>query len=143
MTQRKIYLAAQYERLEEMKKIRDLLVENGHAVTSRWIDQLHGQEEALGMKELTEYPSRGQKYALIDMQDISDADTMVVFTSGNGGGRGGYHTEFGMALASMKRIVIVGPRENVFHTAAFIRQYSTVDDFIAAVTDDDNYFWRS
>jgi hypothetical protein len=112
----KIYLAAQYERIEEMRVIRDILVEGGHTVTSRWIDQTAGQEEALGQVELTAEPQRGRNYALIDIDDILTADWVVVFTSGNGGGRGGYHTELGYALGVQKKVIVVGPRENVFHT---------------------------
>ena len=40
---------------------------------------------------------------------------MIVF-SGVPSTSGGLHAEFGMALALRKRLILVGPRENIFHT---------------------------
>src|SRR5262249_15597475 len=101
-----LYLAAHYERAAEMRGIRDILTDLGYRVTSRWIDQKE-QDEALGEKELTENPEQGTRFALIDIDDITAADTMVHFT---GAGRGGRHTEFGIAIAMNMTLVIVGAR---------------------------------
>ena len=45
------------------------------------------------------------------------ADTVIIFTEIPNTilATGGRHVEFGLALAQGKRVIIVGPRENVFH----------------------------
>ena len=45
------------------------------------------------------------------------ADAVIVFTEMPNSvlATGGSHVEFGLALAQGKRVIVVGPRENVFH----------------------------
>ena len=37
--------------------------------------------------------------------------------------RGGRHVEFGLAVADEKRIILVGPRENVFHFLPVVENF--------------------
>jgi hypothetical protein len=121
-----IYLAARYSRHPEMRELRDMLHDQGHTVTSRWID-LHKDEnsvEPLGPHEssataerLNEDPDSCRPFALHDLDDIETADVVVSFT-GIAGGKGGRHVEFGYGFARGKTMVIVGPNENIFHTLA-------------------------
>jgi hypothetical protein len=122
----RVYLAAQYERHPEMRHYREMLDKLGIKVTSRWIDAHGGQlTEALGEAELNADPNRGIPFALIDIEDIHAADTMISFT---GAGRGGRHVEFGIAWANNKRLILVGSREHVFHTLPGVHCYP---DFIS------------
>lgn len=110
----KIYLAAAYERNEEMRGVRDVLEAMGHTVTARWVDQHEGEvPEAIGADSLAADPAAHYRYALIDLEDLREAETVISFTGAPG--RGGHHTEFGAALALEKQLILVGPRENVFH----------------------------
>jgi len=120
----KIYLAARYSRNDEMRGVRDVLQALGHEVTSRWIDQ-HGGNllESFVAEKLNAQPDECAKYARVDLEDLEAADTVISFTSAGGGGKGGRHVEFGLALGLGKRLVIVGPRENVFHTLPAIEWY--------------------
>lgn len=45
--------------------------------------------------------------------------------------RGGRHVEFGMALALGKRVIVVGPRENVFHLLPEVEVHVNWNDFVA------------
>ena len=121
---RTIYLAARYSRNEEMRGVRDVLQALGYEVTSRWIDQ-HGGNllESIVAEKLNADPAECSKYAAVDVDDLTRADTVVSFTSADGGGKGGRHIEFGLALGLGKRLVIVGPRENVFHTLPQVEWY--------------------
>ena len=121
----KIYLAARYSRNDEMRGVRDVLQTLfGHEVTSRWIDQ-HGGNllESFVAGQLNDDPEGCAKYAQIDIDDLKAADVVVSFTSKDGGGKGGRHVEYGLALGLGKRLVIVGPRENVFHTLPNVDWY--------------------
>jgi hypothetical protein len=132
MTTPRIYLAARYSRNAEMRDCARQLEELGYVVTSRWIHKHGGSpEESLGAEELTHSPEEGLPFALADLEDIEYADILILFTEENGGGKGGRHTEFGYALARRKRIIIVGPRENVFHTLPGIQWHPNWDHFIS------------
>lgn len=97
----KVYLAADYARKNEIREVAAKLRALGIEVTSRWLDT----------------PDDGIPWsaeAKVDVEDVQDAHTLVSFTTGELA-RGGRHAEFGMAVALGKGLVIVGPREHVFH----------------------------
>lgn len=107
----KIYLCARYSRLDELQQYAALLRAEGHLVTSRW----HA-----GGHELSDVATDTDRarLAMEDAGDLALADTVIAFTEAPdspGRNRGGRHVEFGIALEQRKRIIIVGPRENVFH----------------------------
>jgi hypothetical protein len=131
----KIYLAARYSRNDEMRGVRDVLQAFGHEVTSRWIDQ-HGGNllESIVAEKLNAEPGDCSKYALIDIADLEAAEVVISFTSAEGGGKGGRHIEFGLALGLGKRLVVVGPRENVFHTLPQVEWYPDWPRFVMAWT---------
>lgn len=117
MTGKRIYLAARYSRHPEMRGVRDVLEALGCEVTSRWID-MHGGvlTQSIGPGRLNADPERACPFAEADLDDLRLADTVISFTSADGGGKGGRHVEFGVAVGLGKRLVLVGPREHVFHT---------------------------
>lgn len=122
---RKIYLAARFSRNDEMRGVRDVLQALGYEVTSRWIEDRGGKygQGSFTPGQLNSDREYCAKVAGRDLEDIEAADTMISFTSPDGGGKGGRHVEFGLALGLGKHLVIVGPRENVFHTMLNIEWY--------------------
>jgi hypothetical protein len=129
----KIYLAATYSRNAEMRGIRDQLEALGHEVTSRWIDQHGGNvPESIVAEKLNASPVECYPYAEADVTDLKVADTVILFTSADGGGQGGRHVEFGLAIGLGKRLIIVGPRENVFHTLPQVEWYPDPASLLAA-----------
>ena len=118
----KIYLAARYDRRWEMLGVAASLERNGHNVTSHWIEGGRGDDPAI-------VP------AVEDLIDLAGADCLVSFTEEPArnvpwAARGGRHVEFGVALATGKRICLVGPRENIFHHLLSVEAYATVADLI-------------
>jgi len=125
-----VYLAARYSRNAEMRAYRDQLVGLGIIVSSRWIDQHGGNVlESFVAEKLNNDPEYCAKYALVDLDDMAAADTIISFTNTNGGGKGGRHWEAGWAYAARKPQIIIGPREHVFHTLPGIRHFDTWDRF--------------
>lgn len=131
----KVYLAARYSRHPEMRSIRESLgADFGIQVTSHWLDT-DAQQAVEGAKNedgsaasftpefLQQYPERCYHLAAQDLRDIDAADT-IIFFSGSGR-KGGMHVEFGYAYARDKRMIVVGDRENVFHTLPSITVYPT------------------
>lgn len=124
----KIYLAARYSRNDEMRGVRDVLTVHGFEITSRWID-LHpdvvGDFSASFTTEmLNTRPAECAPLGQHDLDDIDRADWVVSFT-GQGGAKGGRHVEFGYGLARGKRMIVVGPCENVFHTLAGVDRFAS------------------
>lgn len=107
----RIYLAARYSQHPELKILRSHLESQGHIITSSWLD-IGGKSFTL--EELENEPDRCSIRAEADFQDIRDADCLIFVSSE--GGKGGRHVEYGIALGLGKRIIILGHRENVFHT---------------------------
>jgi hypothetical protein len=129
---RSYYFAARYSRHPELRGYRDELraAMPTTSVTSRWIDPLPGDEEDCSTDVLAFEPERVWKYAEADCADIAAAETFVSFTGPVG--RGGRHIEHGYAMALGKRIVIVGPRENVFHAQPGVEVFESWPEFLAA-----------
>lgn len=114
----KAYLAARYSRRAEMEVHAGRLKEAGFEITSRWV---YGAEDHLGLDE--------EGIALMDLEDVDSADAVISFTEPRGEYTrgGGRHVEFGYGLARGKRLIIVGGKENVFHSYPGIEFYPDVD----------------
>lgn len=107
----RIYLAARYSRHTEMHGVATKLEALGHSITSRWTLGNHQCND----DQLTLQPEIGVRFAQEDIEDIAQADTLVLFTDPvRTPTRGGKQVELGIALATRMRVIIVGLPENVF-----------------------------
>lgn len=113
-----IYLAARYDRREEMERYANLLQEDGHEVVSTWV---YGGEEGLSNEDIAE----------LDYTDVSRANLVVGFTDPYGSlNKGGArHFELGLGYALGAACYIVGEREIVFHHLPEIEQFNTFEEF--------------
>jgi hypothetical protein len=127
----RIYVAAAFQRQDEMRGVRDVLQALGHEVTSRWLDETATGPE--GLSSLPD-PAVGAPYALVDIEDLAAADTVISFTYEADSGRGGRHVEFGLAIAYGKRIILVGPRQHVFHCLPQVEHYVDWPRLVMAVS---------
>jgi hypothetical protein len=109
-----VYLAANYERRLEVSGYAKQLREDGHIVTSRW---LTGE----GEKHTT------PRCAEQDLGDLILAECLVNFTTGEPS-HGGRQVAFGFGIALDHRLVLVGPREHVFHHLQGVEQYNTFEE---------------
>ena len=135
------YFAGRYSRHAELAGYRAQLQLIPDAfVTSRWIDCHDGELEASYTPEaLNAHPSDCWKHGQADMDDLVIADAIVSFTGDGGGGKGGRHIEHGIALAISARragdewpfrLIVVGPRENIFHCHPATEVYADFGDFL-------------
>lgn len=109
----KVYLAARYSRRDELRSFRAVLIGGGFEVTSRWLGE--GTPLDHKMSDLSEEYQRVS--AEVDLEDIDAADYLILYSEDpdKGTPRGGRHVEFGYALAKGKSIIVIGPKENIFH----------------------------
>lgn len=125
-TAKKIYLAARYSRRVELCGYRADLEALGIEVTSRWLNGSH-QLDNQGIPITDDGERRFEAgdpsvdhlrahFATEDVADVLAAEVLVAFTEEPrvANSRGGRHVELGIALASGKHVVVIGPRENVF-----------------------------
>lgn len=100
----KIYTAAKYGRMGEMKRFGEIIRAAGHETTARWVD---------GAEETLEEKAEG---ALMDVADVQRADVLFFFAQPKGSLNtgGGRHFEFGYAFAQGKRCIVIGEHETIF-----------------------------
>ncbi len=115
-----IYLAARYGRHAELEGYAQSLRALGFTVSSRWHSGSHAFDEDAGITG-----EQSLRFAQEDITDLLDAETFVTFTGdGDGATKApGHHIEFGYALARWAQIIIVGPRESVFHWLPSVWQF--------------------
>lgn len=105
------YLACRFSRRDEMLGYRDQLLAAGEQVRARWLT------EETDMRAVDD--DERERIAIMDAEDVTKSDGVLCFTeepadNPAGSNRGGRHVEFGLGLALNKRVVVIGPRENVF-----------------------------
>lgn len=130
-----IYLAARYSKHAEMQGVRDVLEALGYKITSRWIDLHEGKYPTSFTSEiLNSDPTYCASIAYKDIEDIFEADTIISFTWPDGGGKGGRHVEFGLGIGLDKNLILIGPREHVFHTLAKVKHFNTWPEFVMSIS---------
>ncbi|MDD1678115.1 MAG: nucleoside 2-deoxyribosyltransferase [Methanomicrobiales archaeon] len=126
----KVYLAHNYAAKEMLRTVKQQLEVAGITVTSRWID---------ANPDNPYDPKVMQDEAVKDVEDVLSADALVHFSDNYGDrpGRGKY-VEFGIAIPSGKRILLVGREHSgcVFYHLPRVEHYpaeTTTNDLIKAL----------
>ncbi len=120
----RFYFAGAYARRAELARYADELEAAGFGaeVHSRWLtsDQ-SGADAGFSVGQLDDAATvqAAWKYGEQDLIDLTVCEAIVSFTGE--GERGGRHVEHGFAMdmlitdGQMRRLIVVGPREHVFH----------------------------
>ncbi len=112
-----IYLAARYNRREEMKRYAVEIEKLGHRVVAQWVD---GNEEG----------KTRQQAAWMDFTDVQRSDTVILVTDPYGSLNmgGGRHFEFGAGYALDKDCWFVGEWETIFQHLPGLCQFDTIEE---------------
>lgn len=105
MSRLSVYLAAPWRRRGELVEYAYQARMRGLGVTSKWLYSTLDDQLA---------DAAAKQCARDDLADIDEAHLLVAFTDGEPV-RGGYQFETGYAYARGMKIIVVGPREHVFH----------------------------
>jgi len=97
----KIYLASRFRNKEKIRVLKSELNCCGHQALCSWLD-----ENPANTKE---------ENARRDLQEIDEADALLLFTEDCELVPGGMHVEFGYALAKGKKLFLLGPPVNIFN----------------------------
>jgi len=117
----KIYLAANWNRREDMVRKKEKVEAAGHTVTSRWIDQTFDTDVA---------------NAWADMKDLMDAEALFLFNDVGGeyDGSGGKYVELGIALSCGMPIICIGKKErNIFLSIPTIQHVSNLKQALSLI----------
>lgn len=129
------YFAGSFYRKPELVVYMEQWQTIGNYCTSRWLRTDHEVDFQEEVDQLA-YGSEGHQFALEDIDDILRAELLVFFSSANNAskGRGGRHTEFGIALGRSIPIVLIGEPECAFHaTVPSALRFKDFDDFMKDV----------
>jgi hypothetical protein len=120
------YFAAAYQRHAEMQHYADVLtMATGAEVVSSWHRKVTpGLDNSFTSEYIAKHPAEVWKHGERDIEDLLNAEAIVSFTGQ--GGRGGRQIEHGIAIIThdqrqyfkepvTMRLVVIGPREHVFH----------------------------
>jgi len=122
----RVYLAARFARRDQLIGVARALEASGVEVVCRW---LFVEGVALSTKEL-DSQSRAGQMASMDFEDLRAADVCLAFTeqAREPQGRGGRHAEVGIALGLGHRVILVGPREHVFHCLPQVEHFASWEE---------------
>lgn len=127
----RIYIAGRYGRRLEFAGYAERMKALGATITARWLEGEHEAKDGSG----TLVEQRG--WAEDDLVDIDGSSAMWVFTEHptSGHSRGGRHVELGYGIARATwhemRVVVIGPRENVFCCLDEVVHYETFEEAVA------------
>src|SRR5688572_142606 len=103
MSKHSFYVAGPWADRENVRKITAKLQDAGYNITSRWLE----------VEDVPEDDPRREEYlkqqAIHDLEDLIRADALFYVNSMKSEGKA---TELGVALATMKPIIVVGDRSN-------------------------------
>ena len=123
----KVYLSGAFDHRDEVAGLSEFMGRAGITVTSNW---LHEPPLAYDATEFDMWERRAR--ANDDMADIRRADAFVYITLWPST-TGGRHVELGMALAWDKRVIRIGPADNMFSHLATIESFETIEAFMQAI----------
>lgn len=126
-----IYLAAQFHLKDDVGIRKEELVKLGYQVISTWTE-----EAANGVCSLKDFEHNYHlEVSERDIREIDQCDILVLFTvdPDEYTRRGGRHFESGYAYGINKRLVIIGPRENIFHYLPGVDVYDTWEQFVGTL----------
>lgn len=135
----RLYLAARWSRREEVGEYRDQLVELGHEVFARWIDDHPNLSEDQKRSKGKEFPGDPAAVAINCFEDVVKSDALVIFTEADSDkkrgktAKGGMWVEFGIALGLNKDVSVVGPHVNTFCWYPTVMTYGAFDEFVDAI----------
>lgn len=132
----RIYIAARFSRRPEANALARQLIARGHEITSRWVKPEADHVLETGLSAQAADAER-KRFAEEDVADCLAAECMIsLMEEPRNNSRGGRHVEFGIAVARGQRLIIIGPRETVFHHLPEVEHHSTVEAMLAALGRD-------
>ena len=124
----RVYLAAKFDRRDEMRAVADTLHTCGHDVVSRWLNAEKDDSESDDAAQTL--------WAIVNIADVLRCDVLVFFSEragSPGAARGGRQVDLGAALAAGKKVIVVGPVEHVYHRHPRVTVVRNLTELVVAL----------
>ena len=132
----KVYLAGRYSKRPILYKWGETLETLGFEIVSRWSKRGGDHNKVPGLSPQAATEER-KRFAREDKEDMRECDIMIsLMEEPRNDGRGGRHVEFGFADALGKTLVIIGPKETVFHEEDHVRHFNSFEEFLVSLRVD-------
>jgi len=118
----KIYLAASYGRKKQVARLAKELKIRGFTLVSTWYTE--GYPPTVQLQDVSHEELR--QIALRDVQELEQAEVLVVISDAPAYVRGGKHFETGFAYRKGIPVVVLGEREHSFHYLPDVRVVSNM-----------------
>lgn len=122
-----VYIAAPFSWKDEINDYATELRSLGINVTSSWLEEKADPKCTLDQFQ----DSYHEEIAAVDVRDIDAAQVVAVFTIdplGPPKPRGGRHWETGYAYGRNKEVIVIGPKENIFHYLSDVKTFGTKEE---------------
>ena len=117
------YTAGPFKEQAFVRGVAEKLREAGYEVNSRWLESSPDAPEGVSMDDYL------HQQAIRDLEDIFEADALIYVNTGYKSE--GKATELGVAIATLKPIIIIGDRSNNVFLNLNIPAYPTIEEAIA------------
>ena len=126
----RIYTAARFSRIKEVRAYCARLVDLDHQITSNWVYRTDENLEDL-------YSAEAPVIAAQDIEDVLSANCLILFSDPprSTNSRSGKEVEFGIGIGTERhRLILCGPRSNIFHAYDGVEDYPTFAALDAQLT---------
>ena len=121
----KVYIAATFERKEEVKEIQQRFIKQGHVISADWTTHKTIAHEAK-QEELA------KEYAIEDVDGVSSTDLFILLVGERKST--GAHIELGVALgANVPNVYVVGETDDssLFYYHPKVKRIKTIDEILS------------
>ena len=126
----KFYIAARFDKRDEVKKLQNVLAEMGHEIVGDWTDHKP-------IKPYSENHDIARDYASDDINGVKNADSFIILSDEAGTGM---YVELGAAIAAnalkgKPKIYAVGEHNSrsMFYFHPAVKRLSSVEDFFVEI----------
>ena len=122
----KIYIASSFKNCNEVVKIAEKLQAAGITPLCAWARTKFAKSGQI----MPDSSDESINEALRDLEEITDADAVMLFNNGVVSTTGGMHFEMGFSYAMSKPLFVLGERSSVFYNLPSIKQFNTIEELI-------------
>jgi nucleoside 2-deoxyribosyltransferase len=120
------YPAGKFTERNRIKQLCYDLLPLGHKVNGRWLSSTHAQAVWSNREQ-------AMAFAIMDLDDLQQADAVILFNQSEVPQSPGRNIEFGYALAHGKPVYLIGEQSGVFHYLPLVTHFHKWNDFISFI----------
>lgn len=101
----KFYIAGRNSKRNEIKRMQNALINEGHQITVDWTDDKF-------IRPYSEHKELSEKYAKLSVDGVKQCDVFLIISDEAGMGM---YVELGVAIALKKKVIVLGDKNSMFY----------------------------